>query len=207
MISHCFQDFIQKLKDHILSQLLDCDDIFTDLDQQNLIIVDNHLCSHQILRINYTTYDAHRNQDSINPRTHSDIMALSPHTQADLNNDNNAHPYLYARVIGIFHARVHHIGPKSLDHMAKNIQFLWVRWYAFDGSIPSGFRAKHLPCIGFLQGDDREAFGFVNPSDVLHASHIMPAYIYGQMSHILPHSICRRVNEKDMDWACYYVDM
>ncbi|PBK82029.1 hypothetical protein ARMGADRAFT_1090699 [Armillaria gallica] len=95
--------FSRKLKDHLLSQILDSNDEFMDLYCQNLIIVDNHLYSHQILRINYTIYDARRNQDFINPRTHSDIMALSPFMQADLDSDNDAHPYLYARVIGIFH--------------------------------------------------------------------------------------------------------
>ncbi|KAK0243613.1 hypothetical protein EDD85DRAFT_918032 [Armillaria nabsnona] len=192
--------FIRKLKDHLLSRILDSNDEFTDLHRQNLIIVDNRLYSHQILRINYTTYDARRNQDSINPCTHSDIMALSPFMQADFDSNNDAHPYLYARVIGIFHAT-------SIDRTAKNLQFLWVRWYAFDSSIPSGFRAKHLPCIGFLPGDDPQAFGFVDPNDVLHASHVMPAYVYGQTSDILPPSICRRSNENDMDWAHYYVDM
>ncbi|KAK0452774.1 uncharacterized protein EV420DRAFT_1700868 [Desarmillaria tabescens] len=178
--------FIRKLKDHLLSRILNSNDEFTDLHRQNLIIVDNRLYSHQILRINYTTYNARRNQDSINPCTHSDIMALSPSTQTDLDSDNNSHPYLYARVIGIFHATVRHVGLQS---------------------IPSGFRAKRLPCIGFLPGDDPQAFGFVDPNDVLHASHIMPAYVYGQTSDILPPSICRRFNENDMDWARYYVDI
>ncbi|SJL02914.1 uncharacterized protein ARMOST_06255 [Armillaria ostoyae] len=117
-------NFTQKLKDHLLSQILDSDNVFMDLDQQNLIIVNNRLYSHQIFRINYTIYDAHQDQDSINPHTHSDIMALSPLPQADP--DHNSHPYLYARVIGIFHVMVHHVGPKSLDHTAKTIQFLWV---------------------------------------------------------------------------------
>ncbi|KAK0207344.1 hypothetical protein IW262DRAFT_1469585 [Armillaria fumosa] len=179
--------FIRKLKDHLLSQILDSNDEFTDLHRQNLIIIDNCLYSHQILRINYTTYDAHWNQDSINPHTHSDIMTLSPSTEADLDSDNDVRPYLYARVIGIFHATV--------------------QWYAFDSSIPSGFRAKHLPCIGFLAGDDPQAFGFVDPNNVLRASHVMPAYIYGQTSDILPPSICRRYDENDMDWAHYYVDI
>ncbi len=131
-------------------------------------------------------------------------MALLP---LDPDPDCDSHPYLYARVIGIFHAIVRHVGPKSLDRAAKNIQFLWVRWYAFDSNIPSGFKAKRLPCIGFLPGDDPQAFGFVDPSHILRASHIMPAYIYGQTSEILSPSICRRFNENNMDWVRYYVDM
>ena len=41
------------------------------------------------MRINYTTYDMHRDQDSINPRTRSDVMLLNADHQAD-------HAYLYA---------------------------------------------------------------------------------------------------------------
>ncbi|KAK0238219.1 hypothetical protein EDD85DRAFT_770189 [Armillaria nabsnona] len=200
-------DFIRRLKDHLLSQILDRDELFMDLDHQNLIIVNNCLYSHQILRINYTTYDAHQDQDSINPCTHSNIMALSP---LDPDPDHDSHLYLYTRVVGIFHATICHVGPKSLDCATKTIQFLWVQWYAFDPDIPSGFKAKHLPCIGFLPGDDPQAFGFLS-SLYWHISnrvlHIVPAYIYGQTSEILLPSICRRFNENHMDWVHYYVDM
>lgn len=65
-----------------------------------------------MLRVNYTTYDMRRAQDSLNPRVpgHADIMVLSPENE-DENND--PHPYWYARIIGIFHAHVRHIGPDS----------------------------------------------------------------------------------------------
>ncbi|KAK0498198.1 hypothetical protein EDD18DRAFT_1015208, partial [Armillaria luteobubalina] len=52
-----------------------------------------------------------------------------------------------------------------------------------------GFKARHLQCLGFLSGDDLEAFGFIDPRDIIHASHIVPAYYYGQTQDILPPSI------------------
>ena len=76
------QDFIPKLKDHLLghlwNQLYDGDqDPFSDHDCMSVHIVDNRIYSSQVLRIDYTTYDIHRDQDSVNPHTHPDIMVLS----------------------------------------------------------------------------------------------------------------------------------
>ncbi|KAK0205785.1 hypothetical protein DFS33DRAFT_1485555 [Desarmillaria ectypa] len=59
----------------------------------------------------------------------------------------------------------------------------------------------------FSSGDDPQTFGFVDPSDDLRASHIMPTYIYGQTSDILSPSIYRRFNEDVMVWVRHYVDI
>jgi len=75
-----------------------------------------------VLRVTYTMYDMRRDQDSLNPRTHANIMVLSPET------DPSAHPYWYAHKVGIFHTLVCHEsspGPIRLD-------LLWVRWYGLD---------------------------------------------------------------------------
>ncbi|PBK70762.1 hypothetical protein ARMSODRAFT_1083781 [Armillaria solidipes] len=120
--------FLSKLKDHLLSRLLGGDE-FSDLDRQNLIIMNNCIYSHQILCINYTTYDVRQNQDSINPCTRSDIMMLACEDSAD----DQSHPYLYARVIGIFHATVRLVGTQnsSQNDSAKSMEFLWdwLRYY------------------------------------------------------------------------------
>lgn len=63
-----------------------------------LYSLNNQLYRHKVVRINYTTYDLRRDQDSINPRTHPHIITLSmPGTD---------HPFTYGRVIGVFHANV-----------------------------------------------------------------------------------------------------
>ncbi len=66
-----FQDFIPKLKDHILRCLLG-DEIGPNDDPtpeqlSYLHITNNRIYHHKVLWINYTTYDVHRDQDSINP--------------------------------------------------------------------------------------------------------------------------------------------
>ena len=40
-------------------------------------LINDRIYRHKVLRVNYTTYNVHRDQDSLNPRTHGDIMVLS----------------------------------------------------------------------------------------------------------------------------------
>lgn len=76
-IYYVIQDFLPRLKDHLLGRLLnksyDGDEhMFSDADRNTVRIVDNRIYSAKVLRVNYTTYDIRRNQDSMNPRTHCD---------------------------------------------------------------------------------------------------------------------------------------
>jgi hypothetical protein len=65
------------------------------------VIIDNNIIyRHKVLRVNYTTYDMRRAQDSLNPRVppagHSNIMVLSPENEEE---NNDPHPYWYARLL------------------------------------------------------------------------------------------------------------
>ncbi|KAG6329626.1 hypothetical protein ID866_9463 [Astraeus odoratus] len=117
------ENFLPKLKNHILAHLMpgnETDDEleFTQAQQNALGFINNRIYRHKVLRINYTTYDLRRAQDSLNPHTHSDIMVLS---QED---SEHPHPYWYARIIGIFHVDVQYYGPE-LVHTPRCIDFLW----------------------------------------------------------------------------------
>jgi hypothetical protein len=103
------------LKSHLLSRILelpyDGDEIeFSEQDLLDLTIMRDHIYTHKVMRVNFTSYDMQRDQDSINPRTHSDVMVLAHEGDDD---GSPSHPYWYARVIGVFHADVRHVGPKS----------------------------------------------------------------------------------------------
>jgi hypothetical protein len=157
--------------------------------------------AHKILRINYTSYDLRRCQDSINPRTHADIMVLSPDADPE-------RPYWFARVVGIFHVNVMY-GDES-----RLMFFLWVRWFGHDYTHKSGFKYRRLPRIGFVP-DASRPMGFVDPNDVIRAAHIIPAFKYGRTDIYLGPSIARipeaegREPEEfdDEDWTYYYVGM
>lgn len=78
----------------------------------------------------------HHDQDSVNLRTHPDIMMLA--------SDGATHPYLYARVIGMFHVMVYRVGDdlKGKDDTEPGlIHVLWVQWFDLDTRAPGGFKA------------------------------------------------------------------
>lgn len=87
--------------------------ITCSLTRNSVIIMDNRLYAvqtmqvcefvwsvisddHSTPKVYYTTYDLRREYDTINPRTHCDVMVLSGETRPQ-------HPYWYARVLGIYY--------------------------------------------------------------------------------------------------------
>jgi hypothetical protein len=131
-----------------------------------------------------------------------------------LSDDHDAkfHPYWYARVIGVFHAMVRFSSPRlgaRACHM-QCMEFLWVRWYGIDydsDTVRSAFEAKHMYQVGFIDGDSDEAFGFINPSNVLRAVHLIPSFVNGRISKIGISPLARRPEEDNQDYTRYYVNM
>jgi hypothetical protein len=142
-----------------------------------------------------------RAQDSMNPRTHADVMVLS---HEDEENEKKRHPYWYARIIGIFHANVRHVGPMSKCSDPRKREFLWVRWFGRDMKYRAGWKARRLHRIGFA---DYDSFGFLNPKEVIRGVHLLPAFAHGRTSAYLGPSIARQPSEKHEDWMYYYVGM
>ena len=198
------KDFLSQLKDHLLSCLVDSEDdddgSFSNKDHLSLTLVNNWIYRHKVLQVNYTTYNMRRAQDSLNLQTHGDIMVLS-------RDGNGAHPYWYGHIIGIFHSMVVHTGPKSRLWEPMKMKFLFVRWFGLDteDSERGGWKAKKLHQIGFVEGN--AVFGFVDPSDVIRAIHLIPRFSQGCTKDSLGHSIARSILEKDEDWVRYYINM
>ncbi|KAF8193727.1 hypothetical protein BJ912DRAFT_901526 [Pholiota molesta] len=202
--------FLDSLQDHLLGRILhrgkewEGDDVpFTDAERATVRIVGGRIYRHKVIRINYTTYDMQRDQDSLNPRTHANIMLMS--------RDDSEHPYWYARIIGIFHAVVQH---SSMAESAT-MDFLWVRWYGADPTQQSrsGWKARRLPRIGFVRHEvDEEtglspSFGFVDPAHVIRGVHLVPAFNHGSTLDDLPPSIHARLpHEGDYDYNFYYIN-
>lgn len=122
-----------------------------------------------------------------------------------LSHENDAaHPYWYAQILGVFHAVVSHrrsTEPQCMD-------FLWVRWFGIDpNNYRSGWKAKRLHHIGFIPHDTKGSFSFLDPKEVICAVHLIPAFAYGQTDSLLPPSIARPSNDNNEDWVFYYVNM
>jgi hypothetical protein len=133
-------------------------------------------------------------------------MVLSCENEANL----DPHPYWYGRIIKIFHAAVAYSGPESRSSDMKTMEFLWVRWLGrgTDKRYREGWTTRRLPRVGFVDYDDGSAFGFLNPSLIIRAVHLIPCFSLGRTDDALPQrSICRLPSEKDEDWDMFYVNM
>jgi len=136
-----------------------------------LLIKHDRFYIHNVLRINYTTYDVRRKQDTINPHTsHRDVIVLAE------NVDDSDHPYLYARVIRIFHVNVVYTGGTMIDYSPHKFEVLWVRWFEHDMSAPAGWAHSKLDRLRFPSMAHDDAFGFLDPADVVRGCHIIPAF-------------------------------
>ena len=116
------QDFIPRLKDHLLAHHNNIPyngdkHTFSNEEWDTITFVSDCIYKHNVLYINYTTYDLRYAQDSINVRTHPYIMTLG---HEDEEEETKCHPYWYAKVLGIFHVNVRRSG-----HMeTKRMEFL-----------------------------------------------------------------------------------
>jgi hypothetical protein len=129
----------------------------------------------------------------------------------DPNEEIDAHPYWYARVVGIFHVDIIHNGPKSTSPERQRIDFLWVRWFGQDVSFKAGWTAQRLHRVGFLNANSvgSSAFGFLDPSMVIRSVHVIPVFAHGQTADLLhpPQSVARLPLNEECDWQYYYINM
>jgi hypothetical protein len=166
--------------------------------------VNHRIYRHKLLRVNYTTYDLRRQQDSINPTSHPDIMLLSP-------DPNDDHPYWYARVIGVFHVDITHVAPAQVSTKIQRtrIDFLWVRWFQFDNSFEGGWQTRRLHRLEFMDARRPGAFGFLDPSVVVRGVHLIPGFAHNRTLKflLLQNSVARMPLNEDEDWRFYYIGM
>lgn len=158
--------------------------------------------SHHLARFNYTTYDVRRAQDVINPSTcHCDIMLLANTSDID---SRASHPFLYARVLGIYHVNVIYTGGATTNYNAQKVYFLWVRWFEYEGTRSLGWDNYELDSVRFPPMADEHAFGFVDPNDVLRGCHVIPTFSGGRV-HLdgVGLSHCAR---DGLDWAHYRIN-
>jgi hypothetical protein len=150
-------------------------------------------------QVRYTTYDLRREYDTINPRTHCDVMVSSGETKPK-------HPYWYARVLGIYNLDtwLNVEGPTE----KHELDVLYVRWLAPLTDHQSGMSCARLPKVAFVEESDRDAFGFLDPSQVIRSTHLIPAFTSGRGTTSLRHgeTFARRCGDLD-DWEAYYVGM
>jgi hypothetical protein len=195
------QNFFSKLRGHLLPHILevlrreaishpgysafgtvfsDVRDTPTNSDTCKFVFLKNdRIYHHRLCRFHFTTYDVRRGSDTINPSTtRCNIMLLADN--ADVADGSSiGHRFLYARVLGVYHANVVYTGPGMHDYQARRLDFLWVRWYEVVDPDTSGWSNSRLDSVRFPPMNGEDAFGFVDPKDVLRTCHIIPNFAKG----------------------------
>ena len=106
---------------------------------------------------------------------------------------NNAHPYWYAQVLGIYHTHVSTTHPTASKHSAQRMEFRWVRWLGIDPGYRSGSKVARLSKVGFVEDADEDAFGFLDPDLVIWGSRLSHSgFQFGADS---DRTLSRRVNQ------------
>ena len=171
-----------------------------DAGDDRLLFKHERLYRHRIFRVNYTTYDVQRSQDVINPYTsHRDIMVLNA-----LNSDEADGKFSYARVLAIYHVNVIYCNANGAYqmHQPRRMEFLWVRW--FQVIQASAWNALRLDQLAFPTVNSDDAFGFIDPTDVLRGCHVVPRVALGKV-HKDHYGISHCAQDIE-DWKGYYVN-
>lgn len=204
------KNFVIYLKDHLLARILGRafngeEHSFSDEEHMHIRIINDQIYRHQILHLNCIIYNMRWDQNTINPRTHADFMVLNP--GEDNPAEYKCHPYWYSRVCGIFHTYVQYVGPSSLSKDKRHVKWVW--WFGRDLHMPDGFAMWRLHRLGFVNVDELRAFGFLNPSPVIHVVHLIPAFHHKRTQELMGPSLLQREHgamikktENSTMWIC-----
>ena len=175
---------------------------YTEQDLDEIDFENDIIYPHATAAFNYTTYDIRRDHDTINVNTQRcNVMVLS---NEDTQDSNVRHPFWYACVVGVYHAKV--LYGLTVPRKKIRMQFLWVRWFGQDPEWIGGPPSLRLDRIGYVPQDDPSgAFGFLEPEKVVRGCHLIPAYALGKTANLLAATSKFR-DSPDGDWTNYYVN-
>lgn len=215
LVNHVAQSFISKLKAHLWPRFRHRvkDELGIDLSlatshienpQEKLLLKKDRMYQHHTMHINFTTYDVRRAYDILHPRKGVfNIMGLAGSEDDGEDASQSSTSFWYARVLGIYHVNAVYIGPGAPDFQPRRFDFLWVRWYDF--KLGSRYR---LDTLRFPPMDSTEAFGFVDPKDVLRCCHLIPSFHDGLVH---PNADALRTSRSQSaedvhDYKVYYIN-
>lgn len=142
-----------------------------------MVFKDSHIYLHRIFCVNYMSYDVHQLQDVINVHSaHCNIMVLCKPDGGSLSSSH----FQYGCIIGTYHVKAIYTRPGMPNHNSHQTEFLWVCWYDKVGQAGTGWNHRQLNCLHFAPLEDNEAFGIIDPSDVLRGCHIVPQFSLGR---------------------------
>ncbi|KAH7917995.1 hypothetical protein BV22DRAFT_1025326, partial [Leucogyrophana mollusca] len=168
-----------------------------------VILKNDCIYKHNLVRINYTAYDVQHTQDIVNPWTeHCNIMMLAQQDSADPTHPVR-HPFCYTKVLGIYHTNIIYVGPGMVDYRAKWMEVLWVHWCELV-ELQATWNSGRLDAVQFVPMAEDDAFGFIDPSDVMRSCHLIPTFSKGTLH---PDGVAMSHCAQDGDdWKLYYVN-
>lgn len=181
-------------------------DSLQPVDIQTIFFQSNVMYQHNIIQVNYTTYDVRRAQDTVNPKTdHRDIMLLSGNEYGRRN--SATHPYQYARVLGIYHVNLIYNEPTTHQYQIRRMEFLWIRHFELIQNVPvgRGWSSGRLDQLRFRRIEQADAFGFVDPARVLRGCHLIPNFFLGKCRSDAATAVSSCAQNVH-DWVGYYAN-
>ncbi|KAJ3504239.1 hypothetical protein NMY22_g17988 [Coprinellus aureogranulatus] len=200
-------DFIPKLKRHLLRRIVEMlgyrPDSVPGSQFYNVVLADDRIYKHRLLRVYYTTYDVRRAEDVIHIDTpQCNVMVLNGDYRKET--WESEHPYLYGKCLGAYHANVSFVGflpDGTRNYEERRIDFVWVHWYKH---IPASAEFS-LERLALLPLDDPTALGFIHPADILRGVHIIPRFSANKKpAH--PESRWVGVKVQEDTWNEYYIN-
>ncbi|QRV80198.1 hypothetical protein RhiJN_08213 [Ceratobasidium sp. AG-Ba] len=196
--------FVLQLKRHLLARFLGTHN-HPDFNDQNLgqiHIQKDRMYRHRTLRVNYTTYDVHRDQDVLNPSTSHSVVLLP----AELEPGSNDHPFIYAKILGVYHAKVGYG-----NNLPRRMDFIHVRWLYYDYERPGGWETNRLDRLSYIKCDNSQditdSFDFIDPKDIIRAAHLIPEFAAGTTTGFLQAATSISHDNSDQtDWNGFYVN-
>lgn len=172
--------------------------LFPTEDNTRRVFIENDtLYEHPILNIEYTSYEVQREKDIVHlGYGQTGIMVYTPELKEDENE-----PWSYANVLAVYHVTVR----TSFSSEPQTLTVLWVRWMQRSTAGLTGPNSRNYKRISFVPWSDipGSAFDFVDPSHVIRASHLIPAFNLGRTHDLLDPSVAR---DEEGDWSAYYAN-
>ena len=113
------------------------------------------------------------------------------------------HPFIYACILGVYHANVvrKFATTGAQNYNPDRMEFLFVCWFMYLGPVNVQWANLKLDSLSFLPVNSEDAFGFIDPANVLRGSHILP-WFRGERVHADQQGLSRLTNDKH-DWRQY----
>lgn len=174
------------------------DRLFPDEDGTEQIFIENDtLYEHPILNIKYTSYEVQQERDIVHVGYgRTGIMVYTP----TLGEDENE-PWSYAKILAVYHITMR----TASSPKPETLTVLWVRWMQRCAVGLTGPNSRKYTRVSFVpwSGTPGSTFDFIDPSHVIRACHLIPAFNDGRTHDLLDPSVVR--NPKG-DWCAYYAN-